>query len=82
MEMNAKEIVDFIIKNHKEGYENCISTVQSELLRAKIQGIAETDRRYERIDKEFTPIRFTPAQEKIEGCKCAITNQRCKCSST
>ena len=80
--MNPKEIVDFIIKNYKGNYENCISTIEAELLRAKIQGIAGTDRGYERIDKELTPIRLTAIKEAIEECKCATTNKRCRCSST
>ena len=80
--MNPKEIVDFIIKNYKGNYENCISTIEAELLRAKIQGLAESNRGYERIDKEHPTIRLTTPKEAIKECKCATTNQRCGCSST
>ena len=79
--MTSTELLNYILDN-QEDYETCIHAIQSELLRAKIQGLAESNRGYERIDKEYSPIRLTTPKEAIEGNICCTTNQRCGCSST
>ena len=73
--MNAKEIIDFVVANHKENYEGCLNTINAELLRRQISALTSHNRKYERIDKEHPPIRLTSDESKVEGCNCRISNK-------